>query len=213
MLEKIEKWWQRISLPENVDDVEAWQSFAKKAKRWQVEELYEKEFEERQFKPFVLTILLKRLWQVEWPVLDDEYVLKYKSMMRLKLPYSTIEMEALEHQESDGPQYLIDVNNRVLGIIISKTCVITKIYNHKVDYSTALEMKDELLSDDEVIELLAYDRYKLSDMLAGIGMGGLHGRYWFGDGISISQWDCESVVFRTGEDSCEYAHVLGKEIF
>ena len=212
MLEKIKKWWQRIPEPESVADRVAWQEFIKKAKRWQLEELYEREALEQRFETFVLVDLLKQLWQVKWPVWGNDELEKYGDMTMLKLPFSSIELAAAEHKEGDDPKYLIDVNNQILGIVLSRDCVITKLYNQKAFRKVAIELQEEFLTDDEVKNLVMKNQSKISNMLAVSGMGKLHENYWVRCNDSIRIWNAEFEQFSLS-DNFLCAYVLGKEIF
>lgn len=213
MLEKIKQWWQKVPLPHNPNSEKEWICFADNAPRWQIESIYQSELKSPIYQPFVQAILLKQLWRTQWPKISKKFICAHQPKTILKLPFSSIKLAAAEHPEDGIPRYMIDVNNQVLGIVLSKNCVITKIYNQYAYQFVATELQDELLTKEDICNLVFPARYQLAKMLQDIGIAAFHKDYWIRDNNTLKRWLSGLEVFTSGQYANDKAFMLGKEIF
>lgn len=78
-----------------------------------------------------LRILLERIAKGNWPKLSNDFVRKNADKIFRVQSCETAKSEVLENYEKANAKYLIDENNQMLGIVLSKNTIITGLFYGK----------------------------------------------------------------------------------
>ena len=79
-----------------------------------------------------LRILLKRIAKGNWPKLSKDFVCKNADRIFRVQSFETAKSEVRERYEHVRVRYLIDENNQMLGIVVTKNIIIIGLFYNKV---------------------------------------------------------------------------------
>ena len=180
--EKIWRWWTRKPLPKKTpdfwDNLKKWEKFVERAPYWQVEEVYENGFgngiaySDRSLRPF-----RRRMWKIEWPKVSKLFLLVNRKKI-LRVSKNEAVYRAIKDKfDYNGPKYVIDENRQILGIAVSKSCVIDTVSNCPFGLWGARNEEDVFLSSVDVVHLFSCIN-EVNEMLMRFDMPQIKKKYW-----------------------------------
>ena len=192
MKKLIKNWINSICYPDprGSDSLETWKCFADNAHYNRVKNL----FEERLYYKStihgrdILFILLQRLAKGNWPEVSDRFMEVHHN--------SIIHVSSLDTAKDEvsscllvKPMYMIDKNNQILGIFLSRDVIITDIGNMPMTYKVATRLREgSLLPSKSQLSLIGENLPIINKLLDDIGYLGVFSNYWVESGIEAYVW-------------------------
>lgn len=184
------RWINTIRYPQpSFDDrFDAWEYFAENACFSRVEKLFRKYIDDtsNSNSQMILLALLKRMAKGNWPRFSRGFIKKNKDLIFSVSSYDSVKSVRYNR---DKPSYLVDMEGRMLGIIVNKHTIIRGIVDYQIDKSMAEYLKVwHLLPDGTKMMVVGENLEGVNQLLNQIGEFDLEESYWFRSSASSFIW-------------------------
>ena len=137
-----------------------------------------------------LEVILRKLAKGNWPVLSDDFIGEHPEDIWKISSAKTIEQE-VQNYHFESAKYLIDEDNQMLGVIVSKDVVITGLVNEaiKARFPDRNLVCNGLLPTKEQMKIIGKHKDDINRLLSPFGLK-LAANYWVeaDDGFNIVVW-------------------------
>ena len=139
------EWFHSLFYPRpGIDDSDiVWEEFAEKA-NYRIVEKIASEFAVCDClvrRKTIIALLFKRLRKGDWPVLTDEFMKNYESVIFQVDSLTTAKQEVADNYDSNEVKYLVDKNRQMLGVVVNKGIIIQSVVNVKTTKAMAAKLK------------------------------------------------------------------------